>query len=224
MRNVVEYLNGAIESILNHHFDIASLAKEAREISKSFDYAAIRKTALEKMKSAQEKYSKGTRYTGPLGYYYPSQLRLLRTDNMRRGRLVKKDNVRQIIYEYDDQGELFCIVFPDLFLTTYRLAFQNCEAYISYKDYVHQDNPEICNTIFIKKDCDQKILFIIDIAWTLDMTWIGELDIDLYYDNATKCRLISAIERPEGGFMTYDDQNYSVVCDESLNILAYDEC
>ena len=63
MRNVVEYLNGAIESILNHHFDIASLAKEAREISKSCDYATIRKTALEKMKSAQEKYSKGTRYT-----------------------------------------------------------------------------------------------------------------------------------------------------------------
>lgn len=223
MRNIAEYLDKVCESILNDHLDIVNLANEVREISRNFDYKEIRQAALQKMASAQEKYSKGTKLTGLLGYYYPSQLRLFRTDNMKRGRLVKKAGGSDLIYRYDDGGELFCIEFPNLYSTAYRLEFQGCEVYIAYKDYLHQNSPEILNTVLVKKDCNRQILCIIDAIWSCDMKCIHDFNIDICYDKATKYRIISAMEYPEGNFTIFEDKNYTVVCNASLEILDYNE-
>lgn len=203
------------------NLDISELVSRVRYKCKEINYSEISSYIKEQTKDGSCKYSIGTYLMGHQGYYYPSEFHLLRTTNMKRGRLVKKSDRSDYIYEYDRNGNIKYIVMPDCHATTYCLEQGDVQFRITYEDYNNKEKPEIlANTIELKNP-NGRTLCLIEVLWILNMETAYGINIEIHNIEQSTCCWIDSGSDLKGGYEIYNIYNYLLKYDEKMKLVDY---
>ncbi len=164
---------------------IPAIVRFEEEVCDSLEYSALKKAADTQV--VQQKYSKGTYLTGVCGYYYPSDIRIAVTDNVKRGRLVRENKLdaSDYIYEYDGDGHLLRILCPNMNVATYRIALGPVVLFIGYHGYLVTEQPTPEHILIASYDDESHLQAMIQDYWYVDR-YTGEklghtIDLEIYH-------------------------------------------
>lgn len=188
-----------------------------RAQSKKVEYDKLKLAADGRVRSELRKYSKGTELMGGAGYYHPSIVTPLITNNIKRGRLVRKAGNYDYEYDYDSEGSLIRIRYVPTAEETYYLENANRKAFITYRNCDYEARREICQTVFAEYRAGGELLSVVDIAWNLKMEDVVAFRLEQYGELAfgiQSCRVLDIL--------------MSIWCESSMVTdymveLAYDE-
>ena len=140
---------------------------------------------------------------------------------MKRGRLVKRSDRSDYIYEYDRNGDIRHIVMPNCHATTYCLEEGNVQLRITYEDYNNQRNPEILASTIELKDPNGRTLCFIELQWILNMKIASEVNIEVYDIKQSTCCWINAVADLTGGYKIFEIYNCLLKYDEKMKLIDY---
>ena len=217
LRSILEQTRRKKEGFL----DISKLVNGIREVFKGTDYSEVSSYIKEQVKDGFCRYSIGTYLMGYQGYYHPSEIVLFITDNMKRGRLVKRSDRSDYIYEYDRNGDIRHIVMPNCHATTYCLEEGNVQLRITYEDYNNQRNPEILASTIELKDPNGRTLCLIELLWAFKMEFADEVNIEIHdIEQSTCCSIHSGLDL-KGGYEIYSIYKVLFQYDEKMKLVDY---
>ena len=203
------------------NLDISELVSRVRYICKEINYSEISSYIKEQTKDGSCKYSIGTYLMGYQGYYYPSEIEVLMTANMKRGRLVKKSDRSDYIYEYDGNGNIRHIVMPDCHATTYCLEQGDVQFRITYADFNNKENPEVLATTIELKNPKGRTLCLIGLFWSYKMESADEVNIEIHDIEQSICCWIHSGSDLKGGYEMYYIYNILYQYDKKIKIVDY---
>lgn len=96
------------------------------------------------------RFGKGAALLAPFGYFHPSEIISVITDNASRGRLSKNSNRCLYTYDFRPDGELALITFPSNATRTICEKAGNVKAYLTYELY--DGSKEIVDVTLTKYD------------------------------------------------------------------------
>lgn len=218
--------------------DITDLVNKFRKVCMETNYSEVSSYIKEQTKGVVCKYSKGTYLTGPQGYYYPSELKLLMVTNMKKGRLVKNGDRSDYIYKYDKDGNIKHILMPDGLITTYCLEQTDVQFRITYADYMYftyanyntKGGPEIRECTAELKNPNGRTLCLIEIGWMPNMKKAFDVNIEIYdTEQSTGCWIQTTSNLPDPfdpsespeSYQVLEVYNFSLKYDEKMKLVDY---
>lgn len=204
--------------------NIERLVGYIREQSKKVEYDKLKLEADSRVNSKLRKYSKGTELMGGAGYYHPSIITPLITNNIKRGRLVRKAGYYDYEYDYDSEGNLIRIRYVPTAEETYYLENENMKIFITYRNCNYEERREIYQTVFAEYQAGGELLSVVDITWDLKMEDIVAFRLERYGEllcNIQSCRVLDILMSVwcERGMVT--DYMVDLIYDENGKVIDY---
>ena len=211
--NEVEALGSIVQSVLN----------------------ALRDTKIDELEAQVEenivlkhrRFGKGAALLGPFGYFHPSEIISIVTDNASRGRLLKNGDGCAYIYDFYSNGEIATITSLRNRTKTICEQAGNVKTYLTYCMDVDGSN-EIVDATLAKYADNGLLETMIQVALIDNMKTVGHMNVEMnapLVANQRICRMYTIVPAndsfkvfgcfPSAYRMFYDD-NLKIIDWESL--------
>lgn len=211
--NEVEALGSIVQSVLN----------------------ALRDTKIDELEAQVEesivlkrrRFGKGAALLAPFGYFHPSEIISIVTDNASRGRLLKNGDGCAYIYDFYSNGEIATITSLRNRTETICEQVGNVKTYLTYCMDVDGSN-EIVDTTLAKYADNGLLETMIQVALIDNMKTVGHMNVEMnapLVANQRICRMYTIVPAndsfkvfgcfPSAYRMFYDD-NLKIIDWESL--------
>ncbi|MBE5766132.1 MAG: hypothetical protein E7335_02990 [Clostridiales bacterium] len=158
---------------------------------------------------------------GPLGYYNPTKIMEHICNNVRRGRLLRKEPSSPVfVYDYDHAGDIVRITNCSLRMVSYALHYPAYDVFICKESATN----EIEHILLLEKDESGRTSKWISFYWHNNMKVIGFVDIEVYRYIPTgfTCTAMHGISSERGIFEGLSCDDFTFYLDEKGRVQTID--
>jgi len=147
----------------------------------------------QKISDRLRKYGKGAMLLGPFGYFHPSSVISIVTDNGKRGRLTREEKGCVYIYDFNDNNEITKIDMPSCKMTTLCEKKEHKQIFLTF-DENDDRSYEVINLAFVEDDGDGLTKKMINVSFLEKSKVVGHIDVELLNaieTHKTECKVFT---------------------------------
>ena len=209
--NEVEALGGIVQSVLNALRDM-----KIDELEAQVEESIVLK---------RRRFGKGATLLAPFGYFHPSEIISIVTDNASRGRLLKNGDGCAYIYDFYSNGEIATITSLKNRTETICEQVGNVKTYLTYCMDVDGSN-EIVDATLVKYADNGLLETMIQVALIDNMKTVGHMNVEMnapLVANQRICRMYTIVPANDS-FKVFGcfPSAYRMFYDDNLKIIDWE--